>query len=169
MSRHVHLKSAAVGAALGVLFLLLAGAAQRKDDTDTPAIGRFQIGGTYTLCYVVDTSTGQVWASVDPGFKEPKLHAAAPTLTTELAGFLGRWVWEDATAADRDIQIEPDGRALATEENRHYEGRWYIEETHIVITISDEILVGELQPDGRMSLWEPGNDQQQQIVLRKVP
>ncbi len=167
MRGQVDTKSAAVGAVLGISLLLLAGAASGGRD-EAPVIGRFQIACTNTLCFLVDTATGQVWMTGDFDFRTHKLRDPSPALTGEAQDFLGRWIADDPQSNNVGLQIEPDGRAVATDGNSRFEGRWRTFGMRIIVTIDDEVLTGELQPDGRLLLGETsqaGN----RITLKRAP
>lgn len=167
MRGQVDAKSAAVGAVLGISLLLLAGATSGGRD-ETPVIGRFQIACTNTLCFLVDTATGQVWMTGDSDFRAPKLRDPSPALTGEAQGFLGRWIADDPQSDNVDLQVEPDGRAVATDGSNRFEGRWRAFGTRIIVTMDDEVLAGELQPDGRLLLGELGQEGNR-ITLRRAP
>ena len=152
----IDMKSAMAGGILGTLLCLLVGAA---DHSGSPgAVGRFQIACTNMVCYLVDTTNGQVWQSGDRGFKSPKLQDQPVALTGESADFVGQWDSDDPSEDDLTLRIEPDGEAIATEGSRQHEGRWRVEGTRIFITIDDETVTGEIVPEGRLILWEEGND-----------
>jgi len=168
MKRHIDIKSAALGGLLATGLLLLAGA------TGDPSlvVGRFQIACTDSICYLLDTATGQVWESRDAGFKAPKLPVASPakppgTLMPGTEGFVGQWHSDHPEEDDLRLGLETDGRALATEGDRRYEGHWHVEGRRIFVTIDDETVTGEIASDGRLVLWEEG-DEDERIPFRRV-
>ncbi len=160
------MKSAVIAVTLGISALLVAGVA--GGGHDAPVIGRFQIACTSTHCYLVDTATGQVWTSGEPGFRAPKLGGTPTVATTEAQVFIGRWVSDDPNSNDVALHIRPGGLASATDSSLRFEGRWAIEGTHLVLTIDDEMLVAELLPDGRLSVKEEGGEGDG-IVLARAP
>jgi hypothetical protein len=167
MKGHINIKSAAIGAAVVVSLLLVTGAVGGRGSL--PVIGRFQIACTDSICYLVDTATGQVWMTGDRDFREPKLKAPEPVMTGQAAAFVGHWASDDPEEEDLRIRLEPDGTAVASEDNdRRYEGHWRVEGARVVITIEDETITGELQPDGRLLLWEQG-DEDERIMFKRVP
>jgi hypothetical protein len=167
MTRLNDARNAPVVALLGALLLLVAGTAgATQSGSDTPAVGRFQIACTDTVCYLVDTVTGQVWTSADPEFRVPKLSDFLPAKTNETQGYVGQWVSDDPDEDDLGLRIEPNGHAVGTEGKKSYEGRWRVEGTRIFLSIDNDELVGELQPDGCLNLCEDGDER---IVFKKVP
>jgi len=168
MKGQIQIKSAVIGAALVLALVLLAGATGSSGRL--PVVRRFQIACTNMQCYLVDTATGQVWMQADHDFKEPKLEApaATPALTGDATDFVGSWASDDPQEDDLSIRLEPDGRAIASEDTKQYEGRWRVEGARVVITVEDESVVGELQPDGRLLLWEEG-DRDDTIMFKRVP
>ncbi|MBN1361080.1 MAG: hypothetical protein JW993_10825 [Sedimentisphaerales bacterium] len=167
MRGQIDVKSAALGALLAVLVMLVAGS--DGNGREAPQMGRFQIACTNTECFEVDTATGQVWRSSSGSFSHPKLQGpAAANATIQSSDFLGRWLWEDPKASDRSLRLEPGGRVSYTEEGRGYEGLWYVEGTRMIVAIDNETFAGEMQPDGRLILSAPGRDDKQ-VSLKKAP
>lgn len=168
MKGHIEVKSAVIGAVLVLALVLLAGATGSSGRL--PVVGRFQIACTNTRCYLVDTATGQVWMDDATDFKAPKLDAPAstPALAGDATDFIGQWASDDPKEDDLAIRLEPDGRAIASEDTKQYEGNWRVEGTRVIITVEDESVVGELQPDGRLLLWEEG-DRDDTIMFKRVP
>lgn len=70
MRRHVDTRTFVIGAVIAALVLLAAGAVRQDSSGE---VGRFQVACTDSMAYLVDTTTGQVWRSVDRQFSEPKL------------------------------------------------------------------------------------------------
>ncbi|MBN1358961.1 MAG: hypothetical protein JW993_00130 [Sedimentisphaerales bacterium] len=166
MRTRIDMKSAAAGAGLVALLLLLAGAA--GGGSESPPIGRFQIACTSTLCFLVDTATGQVWMMGDEDFRAPKLQGPSQEVAVQTNGFVGAWVAEDPNNNNVRLLLEPAGSAVATDGNGRYEGRWRLFGTRVVISIDDDVLTGELQPDGYLLLGEPG-DEENRVRLRRAP
>ena len=165
MKTRIDMKSVVVGGMLAAGLCLLAGAAG-SGGTPGP-IGRFQIACTNTTCYLVDTVAGQVWQSGDREFKSPKLQDQGAAVTGEATDFVGQWHSDDPDEDDLGLRLEADGRALATEGSKLHEGLWRVEGARIFITIEDETVTGELDPAGRLILWEEG-DADERIPFRKV-
>lgn len=168
MKTRIDIKSAVVGGLLVAGLCLLAGASGGL----SAMIGRFQIACTDSVCYLVDTATGQVWDHGDPDFKSPKLPgaAAAKTPRAPMAGseaFVGLWQSEDPDEDDLGLRLEADGRALATEGSNRHKGKWRVQGGRIFITIEDETVTGEIAPDGRLILWEEG-DEDERIPFRRI-
>lgn len=78
MKTQIDLKSATIGLLAGILLTVTMGAAAKV----TGPVGRYQIAGTHSHAFVMDTSTGQVWrgyfpaaggGSTDGDFLKPKL------------------------------------------------------------------------------------------------
>ena len=158
MSRSSNPRNTTVAAMLGALLFLAAPMAHAAEGhSDMPAVGRFQIACTDTLCYLVYTVTGQVWTSNDPEFHAPKLSGLVPAKTDEPQGYVGRWVSDDPDETDLGLRLEPDGKAVATEGSKRYEGRWRVDGTRLILNVEDESLAGEMMADGRLSLWEQDN------------
>ncbi|MBN2128357.1 MAG: hypothetical protein JW741_02635 [Sedimentisphaerales bacterium] len=165
MKTRIDMKSVIIGAVAAVGLCFLVGATGSGDRPG--AIGRFQIACTNTLCYLVDTATGQVWQSGDREFKSAKLQDRAAAVTGEATGFVGRWDSDHPEEDDLTIRLEAGGRALATEGSRRHEGSWRVEGARLFITIDDETVTGELDPAGRLILWEEG-DPDEKIPFHKV-
>jgi hypothetical protein len=79
---------------------------------------------------------------------------------------MGQWMSDDPNEDDVGLQLEPDGRAIATEGDRRYEGRWRIEGTRIIFSVGDESIVGEVQSDGRLQVWEQGQGSEYMTLKR---
>jgi hypothetical protein len=168
MKRHIDVKSAGIGAVAGFAFMLLAGATAER----SLVVGRFQIACTDSACWLVDTATGQVWYQGDPGFKAPKLAVVPAAQVPEAVpagaeGFVGQWHSDHPDEDDLGLRLEADGRALATEGSRRYEGRWRVEGGRIFVTIDDETVTGEIGADGRLILWAEG-DEDERIPFRRI-
>jgi hypothetical protein len=165
MEIRIDLKSAVIGGvAVLALGLVIGAAGERPSGT----IGRFSLvtGGTSDLTYLVDTATGRVWRSGDRGWKDPKLGDRHVPDAAESSAFLGHWRSVPGSEEDLGLHLEPEGRARATGDGDAYEGAWRAEGTRIVITIDDEVVVGEVTPDGDLVLWEKeGGDR---MTFRKV-
>lgn len=61
MKTQIDLKSALIGVLAGIAGMIAVGAS-----SSTPAIGRYQVGGTASQGFVIDTATGQVWTRFTP-------------------------------------------------------------------------------------------------------
>ena len=165
MKTRIDMKSVLIGGMAAVGLCLLAGAARTGNGPGQ--IGRCQIACTNTLCYLVDTATGQVWQSSNRDFKSPKLQDQRAAVTGEATDFVGRWDSDHPDEDDLTIRLEADGRALASEGSRRHEGTWRLEGTRIFITIEDETVTGQLDSADRLILWEEG-DPDEKIPFRKV-
>jgi hypothetical protein len=174
MRGHINIKSAAIGGVMGVLTLLLVGAAGGPGDM--PVIGRFQIACANAACFLVDTATGQVWMTGNPGFWDSKLGAPAPAAEVAAPAaseartqrFVGQWTPEDPQSNNINLRIDADGFAIATDGSNRYEGRWSALGSRIVINLGEEVLMGTLQDDGRLIVGEPDNEEDR-VTLRRVP
>lgn len=77
MKTQIDIKSALIGLFAGIAAVLAIGA---SSSTPHP-LGRYQIGGTASHAFVIDTATGQVWSKFTPQqsgetsgeFAKPKL------------------------------------------------------------------------------------------------
>ena len=165
MKTRIDTKSVLIGGMVAVGLCLLAGAAGSSGGPGP--IGRFQIACTNTMCYLVDTATGQVWDRGDRDFKSPKLQDQRTVVTGEATDFVGQWHSDHPDEDDLGLRLEADGRAVATEGDRRHEGAWRVEGTRIFITIDDETVTGEFDSTGRLVLWEEG-DPEEKIPFRKV-
>ena len=61
MKTQLELKGAVIGLLAGIVGTLAIGAS-----SSTPMVGRYQVGGTASQGFVVDTITGQVWTQFTP-------------------------------------------------------------------------------------------------------
>ena len=61
MKTQIDIKSALIGLLAGIAAMLATGAS-----SSSPTVGRFQVGGTASQGFVVDTVTGQVWTRFTP-------------------------------------------------------------------------------------------------------
>src|ERR1051326_6366708 len=61
MKKQIDIKSALIGLLTGIIAMLALGAS-----SSSPALGRYQVGGTASQGFVVDTATGQVWTMYTP-------------------------------------------------------------------------------------------------------
>ena len=76
MKTQIDIKSALIGLLAGIATMLAVGAS-----SSAPTVGRYQVGGTASQGFVVDTVTGQVWTKFTPSqsgnsdndFASPKL------------------------------------------------------------------------------------------------
>lgn len=171
MKGRIHVKSIVAGAGLAGLLLALAGAAgggSSGNRAAAPASGRFQIACTNTLCYLVDSATGDVWMTGDPGFWESKLEVRPTEPGPVVQGFVGQWAADDPNSAGVTLQVEPDGSAVATDGVSRFEGRWAVEGTRMVLSLGDEAMLGEILPDGRLVVTEPGNAENR-VTFKKAP
>jgi len=165
MKTRIDMKSVMVGGMLATGLCLLAGAAGSGGEPGP--IGRFQLACTNTVCYLVDTATGQVWDHGDPRFKLPKLQDPPVAVTGEATDFVGRWNSDDPDEDDLTLRLEAGGRAFATDGTKRHEGRWRVEGTRIFITIDDDTVTGELDSADRLLLWDEDNADDR-IPFRKV-
>ena len=76
MKKQIDIKSALIGLLAGIAAMLALGAS-----STSPPVRRYQVGGTASQGFVIDTTTGQVWTrftpsgsgSSDNDFSAPKL------------------------------------------------------------------------------------------------
>lgn len=61
MKKQIDIRSALVGFLAGIAAMLALGASSL-----TPTVGRYQVGGTASQGFVIDTVTGQVWTKFTP-------------------------------------------------------------------------------------------------------
>ena len=61
MKEQIDIKSALIGLLAGIAVVLAMGAS-----FSIPTVGRYQVGGTASQGFVVDTMTGQVWTRFTP-------------------------------------------------------------------------------------------------------
>jgi hypothetical protein len=61
MKTRIDIKSVLIGLLAGIAAMLAVGAS-----SSTPVVGRYQVGGTASQGFVVDTVTGQVWTRFTP-------------------------------------------------------------------------------------------------------
>ena len=61
MKTQIDIKSALIGLLAGVAAMLAIGSS-----SSTVSVGRYQVGGTASQGFVVDTMTGQVWTRFTP-------------------------------------------------------------------------------------------------------
>jgi hypothetical protein len=164
MKGAIDLKSAALGGVLGALLCLLTGVA---GDGARQTVGRFHITCGNGSAYVIDTVTGQVWASSARDFASPKL-AERPVVTAAEAGqYFGSWREQDTSGDDLTLRLEEGGRASATEgDAQHYEGSWRVEGGRLFITVDGERVRGELASDGRLFLWKEGKDDDRRVFRK---
>ncbi len=172
-------KSLALGIVLGVGLSVLIAAA--RSELAGP-LGRYQVCCGQNSAYLVDTATGQVWINNEREFRAPKLRsegvsespaaakppvARAPAIEalrteprprTRPAGFVGKWVLKHPTEGQLGIQIEPDGRAVLTEGDQSWEGKWRTEGDQITITTEAETVTARLDDQGRLLVREGDSD-----------
>ncbi|MEN6575779.1 MAG: hypothetical protein ABFD90_05495 [Phycisphaerales bacterium] len=176
MRWRVDIKSVTLGVGLGAGLCLLVGAA--RSELLGP-VGRFQVSCYQNGAYLVDTITGQVWLNSERDFRPPKLRpepapespaAAAPApatrppivesvrsdsrVETGPAGFIGKWVLTHPTEGQLGIQIDPDGRAVLTEGQKSWEGKWQIQGNQITIATEQETVTARLDDQGRLLVKE---------------
>ncbi len=160
MTRRVDRRSVVLGIVLGGGLCVLIAAA---GDEPAGPVGRFQIDCTQNGAYLVDTITGRVWHNSERDFRSPKLRAdsategpaAARTSTARTpATFVGAWVLNHPTEGQLGIRIEPDGRAILTEGNKSWEGKWRIEGSLMTITTEQETVTAQLDDQGRLLVKE---------------
>jgi len=154
MTWRIHNRSLVLGGLFGAGLCLLIGAV--RNDVPGP-VGRYTIGCTQSGAYLVDTVTGQVWHNSEREFRTPKIgNEPAPqapaTARTPAAktpgGFLGKWVLTHPTEGQLIIQIDPDGRAVLTEGDKRWDGKWRIEGNQITITTERESVTAQLDDQG---------------------
>ncbi len=61
MKTEIDLKSALIGLLAGIIGMLAIGAS-----SSSPTVGRYQVGGTASQGFVIDTVTGRVWTKFTP-------------------------------------------------------------------------------------------------------
>ncbi len=158
MKVHVDLKSVVIGFLLaGVVFLGLGTARIGPREV----VGRFQIACTDTLCFVVDTVTGQVWTSQQKEFLEPKIKTVAAEIQAEAGkAFVGAWRTVDGQDPELTIRLDADGGVLATEvgDDDEYPGSWRMDGDRVVINVDEEEYTAEMTSGGRMILHERDGD-----------
>lgn len=121
-----------------------------------PQIGRFQIDCTQTTCYMVDTVTGQAWASHAAAFGKPKIKGPEERTATALKGYVGRWVAVDPDQTEGAITFNADG-TLVTEDDEGgdtYSGTWRVEGNCVRFDVDKEPFTGEISANGQLILWE---------------
>jgi hypothetical protein len=155
MTVRIDPKSLLVGTALAGLLVLMVGAA---NEHTSPQVGRFRMACTNTRAYLVDTVTGQAWGSGTQVFSEPKLELKPVAIPAEAKGFVGRWVSADPDHDSLAVTLDADGSCAATDNGDAHSGWWRAEGGHIFITIDDESVTGQIDADGRLVLWEEGNE-----------
>ena len=164
MTLRIDMKSAVFGCVLTVSVCLLAGVG---GDGSANPLGRFHVECGSDTAYLVDTATGQVWRSYDNGFARPKLSERPAAATAGEEKYLGQWRSHDSDEDDLGLRLEAGGRAYASEgDTKHYEGMWRVEGDHIVIMIEDEHLLGEIDSDGRLSLWQKDKEKERKSFQR---
>ncbi len=175
MAKRVDSRNVLLGVVLGGALCVLIGAAGGAPEGP---VGRFQIACTQNGAYLVDTTTGQVWHNSEREFRPPKLRAestpekppagrlsepgipAVQDRTTESrvrtgsAGFIGTWVLTHPTEGQLGIRIEPEGRAVLTEGNKSWEGKWRIEGSRITLTTEQETVTAQLDDQDRLLVKE---------------
>ncbi|MBN1511591.1 MAG: hypothetical protein JXB13_06220 [Phycisphaerae bacterium] len=178
MTWRIHNRSLALGAVLGAGLCLLIGAAAREELPGP--VGRYDIDCTQNGAYLVDTVTGQVWHNSEREFRLPKIgsglatEAPAPVRTPTArtptartpAGFVGKWVLNHPTEGQLSIQIAPDGRAVLTEGDNSWDGKWRIEGNRITITTERESVTAELDSQGGLLVREGSGEA---IPFRRAP
>ncbi|MBP7053111.1 MAG: hypothetical protein KBE65_19060 [Phycisphaerae bacterium] len=175
MAKRVDSKSVLLGVVLGGALCVLIGAAASPSNGP---VGRFEIACTQNGAYLVDTTTGQVWHNSERGFRSPKPPTGSasekpvaghlsepaapvvqdrrtePRIRTGSAGFVGAWVLTHPTEGQLGIRIEPEGRAVLTEGNKSWEGKWRIEGSQITITTEQETVTAQLDDQDRLLVKE---------------
>lgn len=161
------IRSLVVGGVLVGMVVLLAGAV----GTDPlPEIGRYQLSCTQKSCYLVDSMTGQVWHDRLDEFRERKIKSRTAKAKEAEKKYLGRW---DGTTADQEqlsVHLKADGLLhLKDGKDKEYIGTWRLAGNRITITLSvnDSTLAGQLYGDGRLMLWQRG-DEDSRVILRPV-
>jgi len=160
MARRMNTKSVILGVVLGGGLCVLIGAAANTPDGP---VGRFQVACTQNSAYLVDTMTGQVWHNSERDFRSPKIRtepamepppaATAPGVQTPPT-FIGKWVLTHPTEGQLGIQIEPDGRAILTEGQKSWEGKWQIEGNQITVNTEQETVTARIDEQGRLLVKE---------------
>ena len=159
------IRSLAVGGAVVGMVVLLAGAA---GSDPLPQIGRYQIACTQTMCYLVDSMTGQVWSVSDRGFKDPKIKGRAVRTTEATKGYVGQWSGMTPDQEEVSIHLKADGLADAKDEDgKDYAGHWRVVGNRITLSIGGEDLTGEMSGDGQLILWAEG-DEDERVIFQRV-
>jgi len=161
MTWRIHNRSLVLGGVWGAGLCLLIGAAARNELPGP--VGRYDIGCTQSGAYLIDTVTGQVWHNSEREFRTPKVGSgsASPVPTTARTpaagtpgGFIGKWVLSHPTEEQLSIQIAPDGRAVLTEGDKSWDGKWRIEGNRITITTEQESVTAQLDDQGGLLVRE---------------
>ncbi|HNS19911.1 MAG TPA: hypothetical protein PKH24_05400 [Sedimentisphaerales bacterium] len=187
MAKRVDSKSVLLGAVLGGALCVLIGAAANPS---SGPVGRFQIACMQNGAYLADTTTGQVWHHSEREFRAPKPRTgsvsekpaaghlsepAAPVVQdrrTESrvragsAGFVGAWVLTHPTEGQLGIRIEPEGRAVLTEGNKSWDGKWRIEGNQITIVTEQETVTAQLDDQDRLLVKEGSSEP---IAFKRAP
>jgi len=164
MNRRTNIKTVTIVIVLVALLCLLTGASRLASPLQ---VERFQIDCTDSSCYLVDTATGQVWRSSDRDFMSPKLDVQPENVPAEVKNLLGQWKSTDKEGQEITLRLEVDGNARGVEKGKIHEGRWQTQGEKIVLTFDDDTLWGQIESDGRMTLWE-NDDDEDRLHLQKV-
>lgn len=164
MKARFDIRSLVVGGLVLGMIVLLAGAV---GSDPLPEIGRYQIACTQTMCYLVDSMTGQVWSAGDRGFKDPKIKDKAVRVREATKGYVGQWSATDPDHSDVSIHLKADGLLIAKEgSDEVHEGHWRVVGDRITLSVEDEAFTGQMSGDGQLILWENGNEDDRLIFQR---
>lgn len=166
MTVRIDPKSLLIGVALAGLLVLVVGVVSEHR---SPQVGRFRLTCTSTHAYLVDTVTGQTWSSGrgHAPFAAPKLALRAAAAPAEAKAFVGRWVSAGSDHDSLGITLDADGSCEATDNGDAHIGSWRAEGGHVFIMIDDETVTGQIDADGRLVLWEQG-DEDDRIPFTRV-
>jgi hypothetical protein len=157
MTVRIDPKSLLIGVALAGLLVLVVGVVSEHT---RPQVGRFRLACTSTHAHLVDTMTGQVWSS-ERGytrFAEPKFALKPVAAPAGAKSFVGRWVSADPDHSGIAVSLDADGSCTATDNGDAHIGSWRAEGGRVFITVDDETVTGQIDADGRLVLWEEGDE-----------
>ena len=164
MKMRFDVRSMVVGGVLVGVVCLLAGAVGSDSE---PAVGRFAIDCTNTRCYLVDTMTGQVWASHDSGFKSPKIKTVVAMVKEASDRFVGKWETNDPDQSEKLVRFAAGG-LVAVDGNSEFEGRWEAAGDQIEFTVDDEAFTGKISADGHLIVTQGGDGDGDRLTFGKV-
>jgi hypothetical protein len=158
MKVNFDIRSLLLGGCVVGIVVLLVGAVGRDPQ------GRYQIAGTQSTCYLVDSTTGQVWSDRERGFSDPKVGSRAKAAAKP---YLGQWRDASSDQSQISINLKGDGLLLAKDESgEDQEGRWELVGDRITLSVWGTVLMGQVTSDGRLMVWEDGNSRSRMIFQR---
>lgn len=151
------------GVSVGIV-ILLAGAV---GSDPMPEIGRYQLACTQGNCYMVDSTTGQVWSNHHGSFWGPKIKSKAVRAKEAAKGYVGQWSGKTPDQSEVSIHLNADGLVHAKDEDGEvHEGRWWVVGDRITLSIDGETLTGQMS-NGELILWEDG-DEEDRVIFQRV-